>query len=436
MKLFKLAVFLFFISTVQLYAQSYGNFKKVPVAFGLFPPLNTNGTDAGNCVNQLSFNLISGYSGGLAGFEFAGFSNTERDFVRGAQFAGFLNFVNGEFTGFQYAGFANFNRDIARGFQFAGFANFNYAEANGMLFSGFANFTNGKSLAIQMAGFANFCEDVEGFQASGFANVVKGNGKVTQLSGFSNIILGEANGFQAAGFLNYSKEKMQKFQAAGFTNIVNSDAEGVQIAGFSNITKGNLNGVQIAGFMNVAKKLNGLQLGFINFADSVESGVPLGFLSFVRKGFHEFEFSVGETFNTQVALKIGVEKFYNIFAFGTQFLTSGFNWGFGYGIGTHLAHTDNFKTQLELVSYQIKEGNDWIDTYNGLQQLKLTFSKKITNHVDAFAGPAFNLLVTNNKFTDGGRFESHFAPYSFFTHKGDDTTLKGWIGITAGIKIN
>ena len=435
MKILNLAAVLIIVISSQLHAQSYGTAKKVPFAFGFFPPVSTNGTNAGNCINQISFNVISGYSAGLAGVEFAGFSNTERDFVQGAQFAGFLNFVNGKFAGFQYAGFANFNRGVADGFQFAGFANFNYDEANGMLFSGFANFTNGKSLAVQMAGFANFCEDVEGVQASGFANVVKGNGKVFQFAGFSNITLGEVNGSQVAGFLNFSKEKMQKLQVAGFTNISSDSTKGVQLAGFSNFANGDVNGVQIAGFLNVAKKVNGLQLGTINIAGSYESGIPIGVLSIVKNGFREFEVSAGEALNTQAAFKIGVDKFYNIFTVGAQFLGPDFVWAFGYGVGTHLVNNEEFTTRLELLTYHINEGSKWTNTYNDLQQARLIFTKKIDDHFGIFVGPTINLLITDNIKNNGQIFYSDFAPYSFYSHSGRNTTLKGWFGLTAGIHI-
>ncbi|SFF52862.1 hypothetical protein [Sunxiuqinia elliptica] len=437
MKTFLVTTLVWLLAINQLSAQSYGNYDKVPFAFGIFPPLSTNGTNAGNCINQVSLNLISGYSAGLSGIEFAGFSNTERDFVRGAQFAGFGNFVNGDFTGFQFAGFSNFNRAVSRGFQFAGFANFNYSEAHGVLASGFANFTNGKSMAIQLAGFANFCEDVDGMQASGFANVVKGNGRAVQLAGFANITMGEVHGVQAAGFLNISKNKMEKVQAAGFMNAAAGDVEGLQLAGFGNFSRGHVDGAQISGFINVAKQLDGFQLGFINITDSLENGVPVGFLSFVRKnGFREFEFSASEAFNAQLAFKTGVKQFYNIFAIGSQFVGNDFAWGLGYGLGTHLIATDKFRTQLELMSFHVNENDNWTSTYNSLQQIKLNFSKAINENLSLFAGPTVNLMLSDNTRKDGQAFESHFAPYHLFSHKGDKHSLKGWIGLNIGLRIS
>jgi hypothetical protein len=437
MKTFRITVIslLLFVLPEWVFAQSYGNYEKVPFAIGLFPPISSNGTNAGNCVNQFSVNIISGYSAGLAGVEFAGFSNAERDFVRGAQFAGFGNFIAGEFTGFQFAGFGNFNRNVSNGFQFAGFSNFNYDQADGILAAGFANFTKGKSLAVQLAGFGNYCEDVEGVQGAGFANVVKGNGKAVQLAGFANITTGEVEGVQAAGFLNYSLKKMQNVQVAGFGNISTSETEGLQLAGFSNISTGNLKGVQISGFLNVANNVDGLQLGIVNIADTINRGVPVGLLSIVRNGFREFELSFSEGLNTQVAFKIGVDKFYNIFAAGIQFLGTGYSWAYGYGIGTHLHKTENSKTQLELMSYHINEGEAYTNVYNGLQQIRLTFTKKVGNHLGIFAGPTLNLLITDNREHGGTRFESDFAPYKMVSRSGKNTTLEGWLGVSAGIRI-
>jgi hypothetical protein len=420
----------------QLSAQQYGNFKKVPLAIGIFPPLSTTGNHAGDCVNRLSLNLISGYSAGLAGIEFSGFSNTERDFVHGAQVAGFGNYVAGEFTGFQFAGFGNFNRGISNGFQFAGFSNFNYNQADGVLAAGFFNFTNGKSFAIQLAGFANFCEDVEGVQAAGYFNVVKGNGKATQLAGLANVTFGEVNGIQLAGLLNFSQHKMGKVQASGFANISLADATGAQLASTINYARGNLTGVQVSGLLNVARKVNGIQLGIVNIADTIESGIPIGLLSIVKKGFCEMEVSFSEGLNAQASFKIGVDKFYNIFAIGTQVIGPDYSWGLGYGIGTHLSKNDRFKTQLELMSFHINEGKAWTHAQNELQQAKVIFTGKVSNHFSIFAGPTVNLMITENNDDHGRPFVSHFAPYEIVSHHGRNTTLQGWIGFTAGIHIN
>ena len=229
---------------------------------------------------------------------------------------------------------------------------------------------------------------------------------------------------------------MEKLQVAGVGNIARGNVKGLQLAGVANIAGGDVDGSQIGGLFNVAKNVDGLQLGVINMADTIKHGVPIGVLSIVRDGFHEFEISAGEALNTQLAFKIGVDRFYNIFAVGTQYLGPEFMWTVGYGIGTHLMQRGQFKTQLELMSFHINEGSEWTNAYNDLQQVKLNFSKKISDHAAIFVAPTINLLITDKKVIDGKPFESRFAPYSFYSHSGGHTTLKGWIGLTAGIHFN
>ena len=111
-------------------------------------------------------------------------------------------------------------------------------------------------------------------------------------------------------------------------------------------------------------------------------------------------------------------------------------WGFGYGIGTHLKTTGKMKTQLELLSYHINEGSKWTNTYNGLQQLKLSFTKKMGDHYGLFLAPTINLMITDNMKNHGDDFQSAFAPYALFSNEGNKTTLKAWPGLTVGIQVH
>jgi hypothetical protein len=236
--------------------------------------------------------------------------------------------------------------------------------------------------------------------------------------------------------LNFSQHKMGKVQASGFANISLADATGAQLASTINYARGNLTGVQVSGLLNVARKVNGIQLGIVNIADTIESGIPIGLLSIVKKGFCEMEVSFSEGLNAQASFKIGVDKFYNIFAIGTQVIGPDYSWGLGYGIGTHLSKNDRFKTQLELMSFHINEGKAWTHAQNELQQAKVIFTGKVSNHFSIFAGPTVNLMITENNDDHGRPFVSHFAPYEIVSHHGRNTTLQGWIGFTAGIHIN
>ena len=132
---------------------------------------------------------------------------------------------------------------------------------------------------------------------------------------------------------------------------------------------------------------------------------------------------------------MGVTQFYNIFSVGMQYLGDRFRWAFGYGIGTHLANADDFKINLEAMSYHINEGTYFTNAYNDLQQLKLTFARSLGDNVSVFAGPTFNLMVSDYYGNNQTRTGSGFPPYRIFNSWSGQTNLRAWIGFSAGIRI-
>lgn len=416
MKFFTLFFFsgLIFISS-QLFAQSKGNTKEVPFQLTLVTPLGTNGTNSVNCINKVSFNILAGYAAGMDGVEFGGLANINRDLMDGVQFAGWANFTGNEARGVQFAGIGNINIGDADIAQFSGIANVNIGATNGFQGAGIGNYTMGNSSAVQAAGIGNFAMDIRGAQLAGIGNIAGGKMKGAQLAGIGNISF-SSNGLQGAGIGNISES-----------------VQGAQLAGIGNVSE-YVDGAQIAGIFNVARTVSGVQIGLLNIADTVKNGIPIGMLSIVRDGYREFEIAFSEGLNTSASFKIGVNEFYNIFSIGTQFLSNHFRWGVGYGIGTHLTNKEDFKINLEAISYQINEGSTWTEAYNGLQQLKLTFAGGLNPNVYFFAGPTFNLMVSEYYKSDG-TLGSDFPPYYIFDNSGGSTDLKFWIGFTAGLKI-
>lgn len=365
MKIKNTIISLIFIITAIINLSAQSDFREAPFQITLFPPLGTNGIQSVNTVNNISLNIIAGYNSGLTGVEFGGFLNINRDFVDGIQFAGFSNITGGETNGLQFAGFANINAGATNALQFSGFSNLNNGPTTGLQAAGFMNLTRSESNVVQLAGFGNFAHHLKG----------------------------------------------------------------LQIAGFSNISSGDVNGAQIAGFINIARKVEGVQIGFINITDTIENGIPIGFLSIARNGFSEYELGFSEGLNTYLSWKIGVKQFYNIFSVGMQFLSTDYKWAYGYGLGTHLADSEDFKVNLELMSYQINDDFWRTNYYNGLQQVKLTFSKQMENKLKFYAGPTFNLLITD------GYKESNFPFYTIFEENEGSTSLKFWFGFTAGLRL-
>lgn len=149
-----------------------------------------------------------------------------------------------------------------------------------------------------------------------------------------------------------------------------------------------------------------------------------------------FEMSFSEGLNLQAAAKIGIKPVYGIFGIGTQFLSENYKWAFGIGVGTHLIKQEKQSMNLEYMIYHVNEDEIWTDNYNNYQQIKLLYSKRLSEKVSIFGGPTANLNIAENKQSFGHTFESTFAPYDQYSHVGENHTAKGWIGFTLGIRFD
>lgn len=367
-----------------------------PVHIGLAFPLSTNGLDAPRLVNRLSFHGFMGLSKGIDGTEFSGFGNVTKDFVRGVQGAGFFNVTGGVVKGVQMAGFVNVN-------------------------SG----------------------NLSGVQAAGFVNVSAGNAEAVSLAGFVNVREGKLDGVEMAGFMNLSGN-VDGFQAAGFMNIA-KDADGAQIAGFVNIAE-DIEGAQIAGFVNIAKRVKGTQIGFINIADSVD-GIPIGIFNIVKHGYRRLEVFASEGFHSNVVYKMGVQRFYSIFAVGAQF-NQEIIWGYGFGFGSQFPIGQSWRMSIDATGYNIVEpqfsegwfnrGSDRyfviMDYINSNNNLRIGFDKEFSRHFTLTFGPSWNVLVRSKYNKHGDVTESAFVPYSLYEIQGRKRDVIMWPGFFVGLR--
>ncbi len=250
-------------------------FASRPFQLSLVPLLSTQGKMSGQVVNNFSFNVLGGYTGGVNGVEFGGLFNINRKNVRFLQIAGLFNMTGGSVGGVQFSGLSNTVLD----------------SLNGVQISGVTNFTRGKLNGVQTAGFYNHVNDT-------------------------------TRGLQMAGFANYTRKKMS----------------GTQIAGLANFANREIDGVQIAPVFNYAKKMKGVQLGLINIADTID-GIGLGLINIVMKGYHKLSVFSNEVTNLNLAFKTGQHKFYNIMSAGMQVDSVNQATMFGYGIGSEFKLT-------------------------------------------------------------------------------------------------
>ena len=272
-----------------------------PVQGSIVPGWSTNGKLNSQVVNNFSFNLLGGYSGGVHGFEIGGLFNIDKKDVEFAQFAGLFNSVGGNVHGVQMAGISNTVLDSLKGAQFGGITS--YVRKN-----------------------------FQGVQMSGIYNHVGGN--------------------------------LKGGQFAGITNFTNHKTQGSQIAGIANISSSEVKGVQIAGIFNYTRRLKGVQIGLINVTDS-SSGYSIGLINIVLKGYHKLSLSTNEVLHVNAAFKTGSSKLYSIILAGANADTAKKAYSFGYGFGSEFSLGRRLAINPEITSQYLYLGSwDYLNLQN------------------------------------------------------------------------
>ena len=377
-------------------------------------PLGTNGRTSGKIKNNLSFNMLSGYNGGLNGFELSLFSGVNNGNMDGCQIAGFSNVNLGKATGTQIGGFSNVNLGYTKGVQISGFSNLIADSAEGVQISGFSNVVNGNYSGAQISGFSNMVKgNSKGALISGFSNVVNGNYSGAQISGFNNVVIGNSNGLQISGF----------------TNIATGNSKGNQISGFTNVTVGESDGAQISGFFNYTRKNKGLQLGFINVADSSE-GVSIGFMSIVKQGYYKLNLFTDEMLMANLNYKMGSNKFYNIW--GVSANTE--MWGLTYGFGTLIRSEKKVSFNIDLSATNMNYKKIFEIQTCMKTKIESDINIKINKKLDLIAGLSYNVFVSDKILDEGLQnyvskiTNSYIKSASFKSVK-----MLFWPGVTIGV---
>ena len=364
----------------------------------LFPFIGSNRFVSGLITNRLSLNLFAGYSGGLNGVELGGFLNVVRKEMKGLQAAGFGNIVG--------------------------------RNSHGVQLSGFFNWDAGSFNGLQATGFSNVVTDtIRGVQLAGFSNVLRGPMYGTQISGFSNFTSQNVDGIQASGFLNIALKDVKVAQLSGFANF-SKGVGGLQTAGFMNIATGTTKGIQASGFLNYAHEVQGLQLSVFNFADTVSKGTPVGFLSFVRRGYHKLELTADELIPLNLTFKTGTTHFYNILTAGyqTQILSA------GYGFGTQFQLAKRLALSIDLTASYLADKQQLLRSYGSHFRLASTFDIRIAKHFTVLLGPTLNAF-SGLDHADAGTADFPFL----FSLPVDNVIIGSWpvslrIGATAGFR--
>lgn len=173
--------------------------------------------------------------------------------------------VENKMRGIQISGLANLNQETT-GLQFAGICNINAKKANSITIGGLANINAEKHNGILIAGLTNInMDNCNGVGISGLCNINNRHQNGINIAGISNITAGNTNGFSLCLL----------------SNITAGESRGVQVSSLLNVSGKEAKGVQLSALFNVTQKLNGCQIGCVNFADSISSkGLQIGLVNY------------------------------------------------------------------------------------------------------------------------------------------------------------
>lgn len=321
-----------------------------PVQVSLTPGLSSNGKLNAQVINNFSFNVFGGYSGGINGAEIGGLFNLDK-------------------------------------------------------------------------------KEVKYFQLGGLFNIVGGAVQGVQIGGLNNTVFDSVKAFQLGGLYNHVGGNMQGIQLAGLVNFTRFKTRGIQFAGIGNISVQKINGVQFAGVFNYTRKLNGVQFGLINVADS-SSGYSIGLINIIFNGYHKLALYSNEVTSFNAAFKTGNHKLYSILLAGAN-TGSEKTYAFGYGLGRSIAFNKRFGMNTELTAQYLYLGN-W-DHINLLNRAAANIEVKFGKYFAVYAGPAFNGFYSNQEQgVPGYRFPIPPATYKLINL---GNQWSGWFGWNAGIHI-
>jgi hypothetical protein len=397
------------------------------VQFSVIPGISTNKLLAGNTVENVSISLLVGYNKGLKIGALAGLANIVAGNAAYVLAAGVLNVVKDTMIGGELSGVLNINSGYTKGAQLSGFGNINKGNLEGVQAAGFFNVLDGDLDGAQLSGFVNANQgNLRGAQVAGFVNVAHGNIVGAQIAGFVNATEGNIAGTQLAGFVNSNKGDMIGTQVAGCANLVHGNLTSGQISGLVNFTSGKVEGTQISSLFNYAKRLSGIQIGLINVSDTCE-GIPIGLLSFCNRGYHKIEVFADDMLQTNLAFRLGVQKFHNIFNVGVD-LTNRISglWNFGYGIGSYYDINEKWKFGFELLTQSVLK-QDQINSATQINSCYVGVERQFGRKINIGIAPAYHLAYHRTSDTE---ISKAIIPYSFY----NSNTISMWAGGKITIK--
>ena len=295
--------------------------------------------------------------------------------------------------------------------------------------------------------FAGCSKGVSAFELGGFLNIVNGNVKYVQIAGLMNLVSGKVTGFQLAGILNLNSNQTTGLQLSGIANINKSNINGLQLSGVYNQAKNTkgvqlsgvmnisdtVNGVQISGIVNKTRYLKGVQVSFLNILDTT-SGLPIGFFSYVKNGYHKLEIATDELKYTTISFGTGINKLHNIFIAGINYSKPQM-WTYGYGLGGVFSIHKKWNVVINVTAQQFQNSDYDITTNNILSKLFVGVEYKIKPKIQIGFGPTFNDFTSKNNDVNYGIVLQSIPKNYFYNEDIGNKNTKIWLGAKLYFKI-
>ena len=270
---------------------------------------------------------------------------------------------------------------------------------------------------------------LRGEELGGVFNIDKKDVHGGQVAGAVNLVGGTVHGVQAAGIINYVIDSLKGLQMAGLANVVRGNVEGVQAAGYMNQCKDTMRGVQFSFFMNRAHRLEGLQIGLINKADT-SSGYSIGLISIVRHGgVNRLSLSIDAVTGITAEYTGGNQKLNSILLVGYNPWSPDKPFSYGYGIGRDFPLKGRWGIYGELSVEELL--NDHWARMGTVDRVRPVVTFRTARKIRFFVGPSFSLSTLSNGPYNNNQLLG-LAGKSFWPDfRGGRTD--GWIGLCAGI---
>ncbi len=239
-----------------------------------------------------------------------------------------------------------------------------------------------------------------------------------------NLALDDVVGLQA-GVVDVARGALHGMQVSS-ANLVGGPIRGAQV-GSVNVALDDVTGAQVGGINVAAGRVSGAQVGVINYAD--DSDASIGLVSIVRHGRTDLEAWGTESGLVVAGVRHGGAIVHNVYGVGLQL--GGENlWAMVVGLGVHFSLASWLNLDVDVLEQWLHKDFRFAENLQ-LATLQGAFGVPLGRTFEVLVAPTFNVLTGA---VQGTGLAPPWATFDF--HEGSQNFVHGWIGVSAGLRVN